>query len=125
MSSHSAIPVLLLWLTVSVQTWAQKTERELRANPFSRPAYTVDLEVAPSLAPFPARIELELRATMTSVSGDAALANINGQILTTGQEYNGYRVLEISEGRAVLRRDGERLVLNIYEKQQGIDQNSD
>jgi hypothetical protein len=76
-------------------------------------------------APLPAAVvqplALDLRATL--VAGDTALVNINGRILSIGEEYEGYRVLSIGEGRAVLSNSGERLVLDVYEKQLGLDEN--
>ena len=63
-------------------------------------------------------MRLELRATM--VGSDSAMANINGQILSVWQTYEGYRVIAIREGRVVLSKDGERLELNIYERQRGV-----
>ena len=94
----------------------------LRANPFSRPSYVLRLDETPSAAALEGPVELELRATM--VSGNRALININGTLLGTGDEYEGYRVVAISEGRAVLSNDGERLVLNVYERQLGLDEES-
>jgi len=92
------------------------------ANPFSRPGYTVALDSAPLPSVVAQPVALELRATL--VAGDTALVNINGIILSAGEEYQGYRVLSISEGRAVLSNSGERLVLNVYERQLGLDEDN-
>lgn len=101
----------------------ENTAPPLRANPFSRPSFTLELEATPQASLVAPRVALELRATM--VSGDTALVNIDGAILSTGEEYAGYRVLSISEGRAVLSDGSERLVLNVYEKQLGLDEDND
>jgi hypothetical protein len=113
--------------TVAGQELSEETVDDavtaLRANPFSRPSYMAALEATPLPSGVAPRIELELRATM--VAADRSLVDINGAILSTGEEYEGYRVVSISEGRAVLSNGGERLILNVYDKQLGLDDDND
>lgn len=91
----------------------------LSANPFSRPGYTVALDSTPLPSVAARPVVLELRTTL--VAGDSAMVNINGEILRIGEEYEGYRVQSISEGRVVLSYDGERLILNVYQQQLGFE----
>ena len=98
---------------------AQDSPPQLRINPFTRPAYTLTLDAVARPVAQQVPIALELRATM--VGPDSAYANINGRILSAGQGLEGYRVLWINEGRAMLVKDGERLLLNVYERQLGLD----
>jgi hypothetical protein len=88
-------------------------------NPFNRPEFMLALRPAaenPLGAP-PAA--LKLKATL--VTNGLTLANIDGEILAVGQTYAGYRIAAIAEGRAVLVRDGERLVLDVFEQQTATD----
>lgn len=99
---------------------AQEAQQPLRHNPFNRPASMVALGSAAAPAPTP--VELELRATL--VANGVAFANIDGEILAVGQSHAGYRVVRIEEGRAVVVKDGERLVLDVYARQLGADERS-
>src|SRR5688500_9507800 len=92
-------------------------------NPFNRPAFTLALRSAgtPFAAPLPAM--LALRATL--VAEGLTLANIDGEILAVGETYAGYRVAAISEGQAVLVKDGERLILDVYVRQTTSDVTND
>ena len=58
-------------------------------------------------------VELQLIATL--VSNGRPLANIDGEVFTTGDIYEGYRVLTIGEGRVVLIKDGERTTLDLQD----------
>jgi len=102
---------------------AQEAAPALKSNPFSRPAFVVDLPRAPAPLLVTQPAALELRTTL--VGDGKALANINGEILAVGQSYENYRVLSIAEGRVVLSNDGERIALDLYEMQRGSVENDD
>ena len=85
----------------------------LTKNPFSRPAYMVELQDAPAAVFATEPVELQLIATL--VSNGRPLANIDGEVFTTGDIYEGYRVLTIGEGRVVLIKDGERTTLDLQD----------
>ena len=102
---------------------AQDASPPLNHNPFSRPPYMVALSTAPATVnSATAPVLLELRATI--VTEGVAMANIDGEILAVGQSYAGYRLVRVEEGRAFLRKDGERIVLDIYARQTGADTRS-
>jgi hypothetical protein len=110
----AALRILLLMVVAAHGASAIAAEERASTparNPFTRPAYMVAARV-PAGAP-PARLELRLRATL--VSNGTPLANIGGEILAVGETYAGYRVAKIEEGRAVVVKDGERTVLEVYE----------
>jgi hypothetical protein len=92
-------------------------------NPFNRPAFTLALRSAgtPLAGQLPAA--LALRATL--VAEGLMLANIDGEILAVGETHAGYRVAAISEGQAVLVKDGERLILDVYARQTASDVTND
>ena len=84
-------------------------------NPFNRPAFVVALR-QPAAEPFAsASTAPALRATL--VAEGRRLANINGKILGPGEMYDGYLIVRIEEGRAVLRKDGQHITLDVYEQQ--------
>ncbi len=86
---------------------------KLHRNPFERPdlAAVPPPEVArPEPAPPPwAPV---LKATMVSPTGPS-LANVDGQMVEKGQEYQGYRLVEVREREAVFERGGNRWVLSL------------
>ena len=61
----------------------------------------------PSAAP----AQLRLRATL--LSGERSLVILDGAILTIGEEYLGYRLLSVTEGEAVLRKNGASIRLSV------------
>ena len=95
----------------------------LATNPFDRPGFVVNLGAVAPQGPMAPPSPLELRTTI--VGNNSALANINGQILSVGDTYDGYRVASIREGRVVLAKDGERTELDIYARQRGEDEERD
>jgi hypothetical protein len=101
---------------------AQSNAASLRANPFDRPDFVMNLGrvTSPEITAFEPPVELALRATM--VSGDGALANINGELLSVGQRIEGYRVARITEGRVLLRNGSEELVLDVYKRQRASEE---
>ena len=103
LSAHALACVLVL---ACCSAAGQEPPVGLSKNPFSRPDYMVVLQDAPASAVFAAEpVELHLIATL--VSNGRPLANIDGEVLTTGDSYEGFRVLAIDEGvlRSV-RQDG-------------------
>ena len=99
---------------------AQDPDSALATNPFDRPAFVVNLRDAAAPGPMTPPVRLDLRTTM--VGKDAAMANINGQILSVGDTFDGYRVASIREGRVILTKDGERIALDVYATQRGEDE---
>jgi hypothetical protein len=83
-----------------------------RHNPFDRPRDVMDLGNATPAEGAAGRAPV-LRATLTG--GGAPVADIDGQILSVGQVYLGYRLLAIDEGRAVIANADERIVLTVHE----------
>lgn len=81
-------------------------------NPFSRPVSSAPVNAGPetvdSRSP---QWTPELRATL--VSSRARYANVTGTILALGESAGGYRLVALEENRAVLAKDGERIVLYV------------
>ena len=107
---RSLLIMAALW-TAGWQAAAAAAE-PIAKNPFTRPGYTADrpLPAAPGVEVEDFR-EIELKATL--ISGRRSFANLNGEILAPGEEFRGYRLLRVSEGQAVLSRDGETLTLRV------------
>jgi hypothetical protein len=81
-------------------------------NPFARPAVTAG-EIAPTGAG--GKPTFVLRATMASPRG--ALVNVDGHILSVGEELVGYRLVSVGEGTAVFVRNGVPYVVTVGEEQ--------
>ncbi|MGI9234052.1 MAG: hypothetical protein ACR2RD_10515 [Woeseiaceae bacterium] len=84
----------------------------LSHNPFSRPpsdVIRIDRDVSQddddSDQPIP------LRATM--IGKQNRLANVEGRILKSGDEFQGYRLVNIQEQYAVFRRDGRTVTVYV------------
>ena len=87
----------------------------IQKNPFTRPGYTADRPLPTTLEQRREELEpLELKATL--IAGRRALANLSGEILAPGDEFRGYRLLRVSEGRAVLIRDGQTTTLDVHDE---------
>ena len=88
----------------------------IQKNPFTRPGYTADRPL-PTTSLEQQREELEpLELKATLIAGRRALANLSGEILAPGDEFRGYRLLRVSEGRAVLIRDGQTTTLEVHDE---------
>ena len=103
--------------------FAQTDAPRLKANPFDRPNFIMNLGEATATEIVERPTELLLRATM--VTRNNALANINGELLSVGQRIEGYRVARITEGRAVLSNGTDQLVLDVYQSQRSSEQETD
>lgn len=119
MSRCVKLVALTLGLAACSTTYGQQASSVLNANPFSRPDFVLTLGEARGVNAAVESAGLELRATL--LAGREALANISGEILAVGQFYQSYRVAYIAEGRVVLAREGERVTLELVERQDGSD----
>ena len=86
---------------------------ELHRNPFERPALAAapPSEVARP-APAPPPWTPVLKATMVS-EGGRSLANVDGQMVGKGEDYQGYTLIDVREREAVFERGGNRWVLSL------------
>jgi hypothetical protein len=89
---------------------------EIQRNPFVRPPIEVLQEQNP--AETDRQIQAwrpVLRAVL--VAGGKSVADLGGVILKIGESTNGYRLLTVREGTATFSRDGERVVISLYEQE--------
>ena len=108
---------ILLGLAAANPSWGAEP---ISKNPFTRPGYTADRPLPGPLAAPPEDQEpLELRATL--VAGGRVMANLNGEILEPGDEIQGHRLLRVTEGEAVLLRDGTRMTLLVRDDREEAD----
>ena len=84
----------------------------LSHNPFSRPALADRVSVADNGAPAPLdAAELPLRATLNA--GAQSLANVGGELLAVGDEYQGWRLIAIGEGEAQFAFGKKRITVPV------------
>lgn len=95
---------------------------KLQNNPFSRPLSAVSFDVPGIRNDAKSnRGSLNLHATM--VSGATKLANVNGQVMRQGDEFNGYTLLRIYEDRAIFQRSNKQTILYVKPKPEQKDEN--
>jgi hypothetical protein len=102
--------VLLAW---SVQGIAEAPV--LYIDPFEEPA-TIDREESSPTGNQVSQFGLwspELRGTMRSASG--AMADIDGQIISVGEEVEGYRLVDVRERSAIFVKYGKEYVITMDE----------
>jgi hypothetical protein len=105
--------VALLGVSLHSPAWAGGEAGDvpmLRHNPFVQPQIAAArTEESPEESPQEG--VFELRATLHA--GAQSLANVNGVILRLGEEVEGYRLAEVEERSAVLRRGETRIVVSL------------
>ena len=107
-------PVVSLFVMVCLGT--ASADQLPDKNPFNKPDFMSVVQEAPSrlAASDVPRDPLSLKATL--LGQGRGLANIDGVVLAPGDEYQGFRLLAVNEGGVVLERDGERVVLQLFEE---------
>ena len=94
---------------------AESGYAELKRNPFEKPKniqlQSIQKDTKSIVKESPS--ELVLKGTLTA--GDHSIANVNGNLLAVGEAIEGYTLVEVSVGSAVLLRDNEKLLLEVNE----------
>ena len=94
---------------------AESAYAELKRNPFEKPKniqlQSIQKDTKSIVKESPS--ELVLKGTLTA--GDHSIANVNGNLLAVGEAIEGYTLVEVSVGSAVLLRDNEKLMLEVNE----------
>jgi len=94
---------------------------ELQRNPFDRPdEVLLTNNNAPSIGASSIESGPLLRAVLAA--GRSSVVNLSGIILRIGESADGYRLLSVEEGSATFSRDGEKVVLSLFEQEQAEDQ---
>jgi len=70
-----------------------------------------------SSAPANRNLTVESRPLLRAVlaAGPNSVVNLGGVILQVGESANGYRLLSVEEYVATFSRDGEKVVLSLFE----------
>lgn len=109
---------LVLGIALLAAAGGAAAQGALRHDPFRAPPPPAPVPVAaaePSAPPPPAPVAV-WRATLRAVlvDGERSLANVDGILVRLGREVDGFRLVEVSEGRAVFVRDGRRFTLSMH-----------
>jgi len=86
-------------------------QKPLKNNPFKRPQSVLIKQRLKQPGYDTVDEGMQLRATL--VSEHYPVANINGKVMTTGDEINGYVLKNVFENRVVLTRDGKDIELRL------------
>jgi hypothetical protein len=85
----------------------------LHRNPFERPVLVKPESVAAMKSEqAPPPWTPELRATLLAGDG-LSLANVDGEMVEIGEDYQGHTLVEVREREAVFERGGKRWVLSL------------
>lgn len=87
---------------------------DARRNPF---AHTVD-DTPELAAPAGQLDEEELQVTAILVAGEKSLVNVNGSLIGVGEQQFGYRLLRVGEESATFVRDGETVIVSLFDRQE-------
>jgi hypothetical protein len=111
MISEWPMPTLILaGLLLSAPTGAVEP---LRHDVFARPtlsALAVAAQDTPASSP---PMTWNPRLTAVMVAGRSSLATIDGRIVKVGEHADGYQLVSVKEGEAVVMKEGQRLVLTM------------
>lgn len=108
--------VLAVGLGCSLALPALAAEVALRHDPFRPVAVRTPPPAAapsalPPAAPAVAVWRAQLRAVL--VDGERSLANVDGVVVRVGGEVDGFRLMQVSEGRALFLRNGQHFELTM------------
>lgn len=110
-----AILPSLAWALVALfhgaPAWATQA---LQHDPFTRPLLTAPVPAGPAGAN-PAVADVPWRPTLNAVlvAGPDSLVNVAGFVIKVGEEIDGYRLTQVSEGKAVFVKKKRRIVLKM------------
>ncbi len=101
-------------VTSLVVSYARAAEPELQRNPFDRPEEILLISSSVS-ANRTSTIESATLLRAVLAAGPKSVVNLGGIILQIGESANGYRLLSVEEDGATFSRDGEKVVLSLFE----------
>ncbi len=108
MTRKLLLMLILLVASPTVEVWADTLAPELKNNPFDQPNLIVD-SAAKAEGQVTAKWSGLLQATL--VSGADSLANVDGNLIAIGEDYNGYRLLRVGEGTATFGKAGVQITV--------------
>jgi len=120
------VPFALFGLSAAMMIYASGAHAteptvELQRNPFDRPEeILVTNNSAPSIGTPANESGPLLQAVLAA--GRSSVVNLSGIILRIGESADGYRLLSVEEDSATFSRDGEKVVLSLFEQDQAEDQ---
>ena len=106
-NKHNLAVILGVLLTI---TSTSGVGEKLKNNPFEKP------EVISGLGGPGSNYKGSLKLRGTVIDGTNSLVNINGEYYRLNQEVSGYQIIHIENGKVILGRDDNRLVLTINDE---------
>ncbi len=102
------IMLFILLLASSAVAWDESSPVEIKRDPFDHPALVKQMEQKKKPV-IEETVNLKLKATL--VAKQDSMANVNGVLLNLGESIEGYRLLRVNEGEAVLEKNGKIVVV--------------
>lgn len=108
---RAVLPCLIWALAALLHGAPALAAQALRHDPFVRPPLMAPAPARPASASLVAPWQPTLSAVL--VAGPDSLVNVGGFVIKLGQEIDGYRLLQVSEGQAVFLKNKKRIVLKM------------
>ena len=109
--------MLVILVSMCMSQVSHAAGHALKTNPFARAVEAKAQESLPESAVQEVFVPFVLRGTM--VAGQQSLANISGEIVSLGDEINGYKLVGIQQREIVLLKNNERRVLSVDDAKEG------
>ncbi len=111
--------VLLITTGFTFVSLADDDTPQLQNNPFKQPdlSAVADNPADDDSPSDQAGLQLELRATLKF--GNKSLVNVGGEIIGIGEQVDGYRLLAVDEGAAIVAKNGTHINLIVGDDPEG------
>ena len=110
MSTRRRMPLYLSAGLICLSGVAAAQADNLKHDPFVRPVLVPQpTSAAPASE---SALKPELRAIMAA--GPDSIVNIEGVLLRRGEQFNGYRLIEVHEETAVFVKNNKRVTLSLH-----------
>jgi hypothetical protein len=120
---HKITAPALLLIGLLPQTFCHASDSDtilLKINPFMRPTYKQDVFADQnSMAGNASADSMQLRGIMLANSN--SVANIDGKIISIGQQIHGYTLVSVERRQVLLDRNGTLITLSIDHEPVGND----
>ena len=97
----------ILMISAGLATAKELPLAPLKYDPFEQPAFLKPPVHTERKISHVTKPRLELRSILQA--GDESMVNLNGQILTIGDTYRGYKLVEVNKQSAVLEKNGSKI----------------
>lgn len=103
----------ILMITAGLVNAKELPLAPLKYDPFKQPAFLKPPAHTKKRITHVVKPRLELRSILQA--GDESMVNLNGEILTIGDTYRGYKLVEVNKQSAVLEKNGRKIRVTLQQ----------